>query len=158
MNEKQKQTLSDVASICREAAGREGIIWCGSGCPNIADIAYNLAKAGHAFFFIPLRLVKNDDSYNFLVIGDNKDDLGSLMSQNGPRQEFQNAIAELKEVTQKISELKPDRVMVETFPIVAGIPDGKIPRIRTTRLKVDAYTGLDPETNVIPPFLLPKKR
>jgi hypothetical protein len=127
MSEQKKHTLADIATLCREAAGPEGTIWCGSDSPITADTAYNLAKAGHAFFFLPMRLVKGDDfSYNILVIGD-KEDLGSCMGQNGPRQDFHRAIAELKEVTQKIAELKPDRVFVETFPIIAGIPNGKIP-------------------------------
>lgn len=77
-------------------AGGEGTIFCSNDSPIFADAAYNLANSGHAFFFIPISLIKKDgQGYSILVISD-KQDLSSCLQQNGPRQEFQLAIQELK--------------------------------------------------------------
>jgi hypothetical protein len=100
-----KHTLSDLAAIAKELAGMEGTIWCGPTCEVTADTAYNLAQSGHAFMFLPMRLVKNGDlSYQILVFND-LSGMSSCMSTNGPRLEFQRAIAELKQAVEKVNQL-----------------------------------------------------
>jgi hypothetical protein len=100
-----KTTLSDLATIAHELAAGEGNIWC-MRKEVAADTAYNLAESGRSFMYLPLHLVRDnhdqESGISILVFND-KQGISDCVSINGPRQEFQQAIEELKMVTEKLT-------------------------------------------------------